>query len=84
MKAARVGGARARALLVIGRLQPVEPLTFARAMWPRARGWDRPHIMVWAARSFLARMQKAKLVSPTDLGFLLTNKGFALRDELPG
>ena len=82
MKTARVGGARARALLVIGRLQPIEPLTFAREMWPRARGWGQPHIMAWAARSFLARMQKAGLVSPTDMGFLLTSKGFDLRDEL--
>ena len=82
MAVERVGKQRMKALDIIGRGGPIRPLEFAKLMWPRAKAWDRPHIMNWAARSYIARLVQAKLVSETEFGFILTCRGMDLRDKL--
>jgi len=78
----RVGRARKQALDILGRLGPIRPVEFARLMWPQAKGWDRPHIMNWAARSYLTRLKDAGLASETEFGFMLNAAGLDLRDKL--
>jgi len=78
----RVGRARMKALDIIGRLGPVEPLVFAKAMWPRARAWGEPTIMAWSGRTVLEKLKKDGLVAKTEFGFMLNAAGLQLRDEL--
>ena len=79
---AQVGRARKRALEIIGRLGPVEPLVFAKSMWPRARAWGEPAVMAWSGRTVLEKLKKTGLVSKTEFGFMLTAAGLNLRDQL--